>query len=218
MYFINNKSVSKLIFSLLIVPNFISSKEVFNITPDKRIVIDKGDITKNKSQAIVNAANENLLGGAGVCGAIFNAAGWDQLQKASDVYKKSGTVACPTGQARITDSFKLKQQGVKNIIHAVGPDCRIIKDEKQQNDLLAKAYKNSLKLAEDYALESIAFPFISSAIYAFPKERASRIALQTCAKKLKESNKVQEISFVLFSQDDYDLFVNTMKKLNLVNL
>lgn len=193
-------------------------KEVFNLTSDKKIIIEKGDITKSKAQAIVNAANQDLLGGAGVCGAIFKAAGWDKLQQACDAYKKKNSVSCPTGQARITDSFDLKTQGIKKIIHAVGPDCRIITDEQQQNDLLVQAYENSLKLAEDYALESIAFPFISSAIYAFPKERASRIALQTCAKKLKDSNKVKEISFVLFSQEDYDLFVKTMKKLKLALL
>lgn len=207
--------MKKIFIALLAVSLFQNSfgKEVFNITSHKKIVIEKGDITKSHTQAIVNAANEDLMGGAGVCGAIFKAAGWNQLQNACNVYKKKGSTTCSTGQARITDSFDLKKYGIQYIIHAVGPDCRIVTDEKTQNDLLRKSYESSLKLAEDYELTSIAFPFISSAIYAFPKERASKIALDTCINMLQDLAHVQEVHFVLFSLQDYDLFVKTIKKL-----
>ncbi|MBI2344740.1 macro domain-containing protein [Candidatus Dependentiae bacterium] len=207
--------MKKLINFLIIFAIFHNTycKEVFNFPGNKKIIIDKGDITKSTTDAIVNAANEDLAGGAGVCGAIFNAAGWDKLQKACDVYKKKGRVTCPAGQARITDSFNLQKRGIRHIIHAVGPDCRIITNQQEQDTLLKSAYENSLKIAEEYTLNSIAFPFISSAIYAFPKQRASRIALLTCIEMLKMLNYVKEVHFVLFSQDDYDLFLNQIKRL-----
>lgn len=205
-----------IVFILLSLSQNLLSKEMFTLASDKKIIIQKGDITKSPTQAIVNAANSDLVGGAGVCGAIFQAAGWDKLQHACDAYKQKGRATCPTGQARITDSFNLKNQGIKYIIHAVGPDCRIITDATEQDELLAQSYKNSLQLAEDYRLETIAFPFISSAIYAFPKQRASRIALKSCIKMLKELDHVKEVHFILFSQEDYDLFLKTMKLIKLV--
>ena len=103
---------------------------------------------------------------------------------------------------------------IKNIIHAVGPDCRIIKDPAQQDSLLEKAYNNSLLLAEKNNSKSIAFPFISSAIYAFPKQRAARIALKTVLEYIKNNGtKLASVHFVLFSQEDYDLFCSELKKL-----
>lgn len=186
----------------------------FRISNSVNLIIEKGDITKLKTEAIVNAANEQLLGGAGVCGAIFNAAGWDELQSACDKYPASNTVRCPVGQACITDSFKLKTNGIQHIIHTVGPDCRIIKDEKQQDSLLELAYKNSLILADKNNIKSIAFPFISSAIYAFPKERAASIALKTISEYTKNKTALTSIYFVLFSQEDFDLFYKIAKKIS----
>lgn len=176
-------------------------------TQTAEISIKMGDITQSSCQAIVNAANEQLLGGAGVCGAIFNAAGWYDLQKACDNYPAYNTVRCPAGQACITDSFALKTRGIQYVVHAVGPDCRMIKDPKQQDTLLEAAYKNALIIADQNGIKSVAFPFISSAIYAFPKERACEIALKTVAEYTKSnSTSLEKIEFVLFSQVDYDLF------------
>ncbi|MBM17715.1 MAG: hypothetical protein CL947_01445 [Epsilonproteobacteria bacterium] len=172
----------------------------FNANDTSVISITKGDITHSSCSCIVNAANEQLAGGAGVCGAIFSAAGWNNLQAACDQLK-----SCVTGQAKITDSFALKNNGIDYIIHAVGPDCRIITDAKMQDTLLQETYENALKLAETYKIKSIAFPFISSAIYAFPKERAAKIALQTVHNYAKHSD-IHKIEFVLFSQEDYALF------------
>jgi O-acetyl-ADP-ribose deacetylase (regulator of RNase III) len=174
------------------------------------IIIQKGDITNCPAQAIVNAANAQLAGGAGVCGSIFKAAGWDALQQACDMYPETNGARCPVGQACITDSFDLKKRKIEHIIHAVGPDCRIITDAQQQDLLLAASYKNSLLLADEYALESIAFPFISSAIYAFPKERACAIALNAVTNFAKNITSRKKVYFVLFSQEDYDLFCKTL--------
>jgi O-acetyl-ADP-ribose deacetylase (regulator of RNase III) len=144
------------------------------ITDKTALMIEQGDITQSRCECIVNAANAQLQGGGGVCGAIFKAAGWQQLQDACYQFPDYDGVRCPTGEARITNSFNLQQHGISHIIHAVGPDCRIIKDSLQQDLLLTSAYIQSLLLADKYALSSIAFPFISSAIYAFPKERAAQ--------------------------------------------
>lgn len=164
--------------------------------------------------AVVNAANKELLGGAGVCGAIFKAAGWDKLQAACDQYPAQNDVRCPIGSARITSSFDLKSRGIDYIIHAVGPDCRIITDESQQNSLLSSTYKNSLMLAEQHSLQSLAFPFISSGIYGFPKQRAAHIALKSIVDYINNNpSKINSIYLVLFSQDEFDLFVAVAKKI-----
>jgi O-acetyl-ADP-ribose deacetylase (regulator of RNase III) len=188
----------------------------FDITPDTKLVIEKGDIVQCPVDSIVNAANQQLLGGAGVCGAIFNAAGWDKLQLACNAYAANNTIRCPVGQSRITDSFNLNARGIKYIIHAVGPDCRIVKDPKQQDLLLESAYKSSLTLADQNDIQSIAFPFISSAIYAFPKYRACEIALKTVLDYVKGAQtKIKSIYFVLASEDDFDLFCTILQKIKL---
>jgi len=178
------------------------------------IVIMQGDITRVKADCIVNAANEMLLGGAGVCGAIFNAAGWTALQQACDEYPLLEGIRCPAGSAKLTGSFDLKNRGIQYIIHAVGPDCRVVKKPAQQDALLAGAYETSLALADSVVIKSIAFPFISSAIFAFPKERAARIALETVMQYLHKNptTSLSTVYFVLFSKEDYDLFCKTGPK------
>ena len=185
-----------------------------NITPKTKLIIEQGDITHSKVKAIVNAANEQLAGGAGVCGAIFKAAGAQQLQTACNKNAATNTVRCPTGDAKITSSYALKSRGIDYIIHAVGPDCRIITDETMQDDLLQKTYNNSLVLADQNNINSLAFPFISSAIYAFPKERAAQIAINTIIDYVslhEETTHIDAIHFVLFSVEDYDLFCATLQ-------
>ncbi len=180
------------------------------------IKIEHGDITRSSCQAIVNAANEQLLGGAGVCGAIFKAAGWKDLQQACNKHVTlDHGIKCPVGQARITNSFNLKSRGIQYVIHAVGPDCRVITNIKEQDMLLESAYKQSLMLADQYGIKSIAFPFISSAIYAFPKQRACDIALKTVSEYMRNNNttQIERVEFVLFSKEDYDLFSTTLKKM-----
>lgn len=179
---------------------------LFSRANNNTINIKLGDITNAKTEAIVNAANKDLLAGGGVCGAIFNAAGINKLQDACDNLN-----GCSTGEAKITPAFGLTKNGIKYIIHAVGPDCRIVKDEKEQDILLENAYKNSLELANKVGIKSISFPFISSAIYAFPKERATKIAIKTVKEFVKNNKNIKQIDFVLFSQEDYTLFIKTLK-------
>src|SRR3990167_153963 len=206
----NGGSMNRLFTFLLCSVSFsqiYNNQQHFQITDTTALIIEQDDITKCHVDAIINAANEKLAGGAGVCGAIFNAAGWNELQAACNEYPANIGIRCPVGQAVITDSFNLKSNGIKYIIHAVGPDCRIIKDENQQNLLLEQAYLNSLVLADKNNIKSIAFPFISSAIYAFPKERAANIALQTVLDYIKNTKtNIKSIHFVLFSDKDFDIF------------
>lgn len=132
------------------------------------IKIIQDSIVNSTADAIVNAANNNLLAGGGVCGAIFEKAGHEELQRECNKFR-----FCKTGEAIITKGFALK---AKYIIHAVGPQYHY---DKSPDKLLESAYLSSLKLAEEKAIESIAFPCISTGIFGFPLEEATLIALNT---------------------------------------
>lgn len=174
------------------------------------ICIEVGDIVRAATEAIVNAANELLASGGGVCGAIHRAAGRGLDAACNLVPANSQGVRCPVGQARITPAFALPQ---KYIIHAVGPDCRVEKDPVKQNTLLHSTYINTLRLATEHNIASIAFPFISSAIYAFPKERAAKIALDAIHEYIDAcgtTTSLKSIHMVLFSLEDYDIFLKNL--------
>ncbi|MCR1822560.1 MULTISPECIES: macro domain-containing protein [Terrisporobacter] len=146
------------------------------------------DITKMNTDAIVNAANSKLLMGGGVCGAIFRAAGEEELQKECEQIKQ-----CPVGHAVITKGYNLK---AKYIIHTVGP---IYKDgNSNEAKFLKSAYEASLKLAKDYNLKSIAFPLISSGIYGYPKKEALNIAVSTIKEFLADND--MDIYLVVFDR------------------
>ena len=134
-------------------------------SPHFRIEIVLGDIVQQETDAIVNAANEQLQAGGGVCGAIFAAAGASELQAACN--RLGG---CPTGQARLTPGFRIP---VKGIIHAVGPVYR--GGRAGEADLLASAWRNSIALADAHGYQSIAFPSISTGIYGYPLSEASTV-------------------------------------------
>jgi O-acetyl-ADP-ribose deacetylase len=146
------------------------------------------DITKMKTDAIVNAANSRLQYGGGVCGAIFDAAGKEQLQL--ECNKKA---PCPVGHACLTDGYQLP---AKYIIHAVGP---IYKDGMhKERTLLLSAYQNSLKLAKEYHCKSISFPLISSGIYGYPKEEALQVAIQAISEYLLHND--MDVYLVVFDR------------------
>jgi len=145
-----------------------------------------GDITIMKTDAIVNAANSALQMGGGVCGAIFRAAGAMELQKACDEIGR-----CETGQAVITKGYHLP---ASYIIHTVGPIWH--GGHYEEPDLLAACYQNSLQLAKEYHLKSIAFPLISSGIYGYPRERALQVAKDSIAEFLNISDLI--VYLVLF--------------------
>ena len=157
-----------------------------------RIEIVEGDITKQKVDAIVNAANTTLLGGGGVDGAIHRAAGPKLLDECRALR------GCATGEAKITKAYKLP---AKHVIHTVGP---VWHDGTQREDaLLAGCYRNSLALAVQHGLKTIAFPAISTGAYGFPMERATRIALTEVCKFLDRNPSLEKVVFVCFGPAAY---------------
>ena len=164
-----------------------------------RIEVYKGDITKLKVDAIVNAANTSLLGGGGVDGAIHRAAGPELL----DFNKKLG--GCQTGEAKISPGFKLPS---KFIIHTVGPVWNGGKNN--EDNLLANCYKNSLKLSVENGIKSIAFPAISTGVYRFPLERAAKIAVSEVEKFLTQYKKLEKIIFVCFDEENFNIYMRLL--------
>lgn len=159
------------------------------------IRILKGDITKLDMDAIVNAANSSLLGGGGVDGAIHRAAGPELLEACRHIG------GCPTGQARITKGYRLP---AKYVIHTVGPVWH--GGGKGEAQLLTDCYRNSLRLAAESGLRSIAFPAISTGVYGYPFEAASRIAIRTVDDFLKSPATIEEVVFILYGNRDYEGF------------
>jgi O-acetyl-ADP-ribose deacetylase len=163
----------------------------------ERLSVLTGDITKLEVDAIVNAANEWMLGGGGVDGAIHEAAGPELLRACRDVSEVRPGIRCPIGEARITPGFRLP---CHYIIHTVGP--RWHGGVKGEAEMLAKCYRSSLRLAAENNVRSIAFPAISTGAFAYPLADACRIAVNECAEFLKNSSSVERIILVAFSGAD----------------
>lgn len=168
------------------------------------ISLVKGDITQQKTTAIVNAANSSLLGGGGVDGAIHRAAGPKLLQ---ETRKLNG---CATGDAKITGAYNLPAQYV---IHAVGPVYR--PNDRDVAQLLDSCYYRSLEIAEENEITNISFPAISTGIYGYPIEEAAPISLKAVARYLDEHEKtcVTAVRFVLFTDDFLKVFNSELEKL-----
>ena len=164
------------------------------------ITLIKGDISAAPVDAIVNAANERMLGGGGVDGAIHRAAGPQLLEECRKVSSING-VRCPTGEARITLSGNLKS---KYVIHTVGPRYKIAKDPEH---LLIGAYQSSLDIALENDCKSIAFPAISCGAYGYPSKLAAKAALGTC---LQEKYKDLSIYFYLFGSGMTNIWRTTL--------
>lgn len=167
----------------------------------ERIELIDGDITRQQVDAIVNAANNSLLGGGGVDGAIHRAAGPELLAECRTLN------GCPTGEAKITKGYRLP---AKFVIHTVGPIWR--GGDSNEAQLLENCYKNSLKLAVENGIKTIAFPSISTGVYGFPIERASRIALNTAKSFLEKNESIQKIMFVCFGSHDYQVYQRAIKE------
>lgn len=162
-----------------------------------KIELIKGDITKIKSDAIVNAANSSLLGGGGVDGAIHRAGGSQILEECKEIRNRQGK--CKTGEAVKTTAGNLP---AKYVIHTVGPIWN--NDEEKSSQLLANCYRNSLKLAESLDVKTIAFPNISTGVYRFPKELAAKIAVEVVTNF--ESDIVEKVIFVCFDEENERIY------------
>jgi O-acetyl-ADP-ribose deacetylase len=159
--------------------------------------IVRGDITRMEVDVIVNAANEWMLGGGGVDGAIHAAAGPELLEACRAIPEVRPGIRCPIGEARITPAFRLPS---KYIIHTVGP--RWHGGTRQEPQLLAACYRACLALVVEYQLESVALPAISTGAFAYPLLPACRIAVSECLAFLSRETSVSEVTLVGFAQED----------------
>jgi O-acetyl-ADP-ribose deacetylase (regulator of RNase III) len=172
-----------------------------------RLEVITGDITRVEVDAIVNAANERMLGGGGVDGAIHAAAGSALLEACRAVPEVTPGVRCPTGEARLTPAFKLP---ARYVIHTVGPVWK--GGGRGEPELLAACYRNSLRLAHEHGAESIAFPAISTGIYGYPLEAASDIAVRECATFLADRPAFGNVFLVAFLDHDADVIGRSLAR------
>jgi O-acetyl-ADP-ribose deacetylase (regulator of RNase III) len=159
------------------------------------IELIQGDITKIAADVIVNAANTSLLGGGGVDGAIHRAAGSELLEECRNLN------GCKTGEAKITRGYQLP---ARHVIHTAGPVWH--GGTGNEAALLALCYLNSLKLAQDNGLKTIAFPNISTGVYGYPKQEAAAIALAAVKKWLKSNHGINRILFVIFDDENFKIY------------
>ena len=164
----------------------------------------KGDITDVEADAIVNAANSTLLGGGGVDGAIHRKGGPKILEECKLIRATEWPDGLPTGNAVMTSGGNLR---AKHILHTVGPVW--MGGFNVEAELLKQAYRNTLKLAASKGLRTIAFPSISTGTYGYPVEEASRVALATVKSFLENEDKLEKVTFVLFSDKVYEVFLKT---------
>ena len=160
-----------------------------------KIEIIKGDITRLAVDANVNAANNSLLGGGGVDGAIHRAAGPGLLEECKTL------MGCGTGEAKVTSAYNLP---CKFVIHTVGPVWK--GGQQNEAELLANAYKSSLRIAANMKLTSIAFPNISTGVYGFPKEKAARIAISEVRAHLETNTSIEKVIFCIFDDENLEIY------------
>lgn len=178
-------------------------ERVFNET---KIILKQGDITREKVDVIINAANSGLMGGGGVDGAINRAGGHSILEECRKIREKQGR--CPPGEAVITTGGNLQ---ATYVVHTVGPIWHGGKDHEQE--ILRNAYSNCLKVALENKAKTIAFPSISTGAYGFPIHSAASIALSVVKDFIMNHQGIHEVRFILFSADDYKAYEDVLKQL-----
>jgi O-acetyl-ADP-ribose deacetylase (regulator of RNase III) len=169
--------------------------------------VQKGDITKIKVDAIVNAANSSLMGGGGVDGAIHRAGGPVILEECRKIVARQG--GCKTGEAVITTGGNLP---AKYVIHTVGPIWHGGKNLEEEK--LYNCYQNSLTLAAEHNCISVAFPNISTGVYGFPKDKAAEIAVRSVSDFLTKNNSIQKVIFICFDDENYALIKQELEPYN----
>jgi len=178
------------------------------IINQRKLTLLQGDITRQATEAIVNAANSSLMGGGGVDGAIHRAGGLQIMEECKKIVERQGRL--PEGKAVITSGGNLP---AKFVIHTVG----VVWHGGTSNEaaILSSAYKESLRLAEEYRLKNISFPSISTGAYGYPVGEAARVALRAVSEFLQsEADSVNEVIFVLFDSSTFESFREALQKLN----
>lgn len=178
---------------------------------ENRIQILVGDITTINTDAIVNTANYSLLGGGGVDGAIHKAGGTKILEECKFLRNTKYPDGLPIGEAVITTAGNLK---ASYVIHTVGPKFKF---DVNPQSLLESCYKNSFLIAEKYKCNSIAFPAISTGVYGYPKEEASKIAYNIISKLLQKAINIKSVVFVFFTNEDADIFKSVNSNFQNIN-
>ena len=168
-----------------------------------RILVVVGDITRQDVTAIVNAANSTLLGGGGVDGAIHNAGGPEILKECQEIRRTVYPDGLPTGQAVITTGGNLP---ARYVIHTVGPIYG--REQQRESELLASCYQNSLILARQHPISSIAFPSISTGAFGYPKPEAARVASAAIKSFLSADQQIEQVRLVFFQQSDARVFLD----------
>ena len=181
-----------------------AAREELALTATCRLAVERGDITRAQVDAIVNAANQRMLGGGGVDGAIHRAAGPELRRACERVPEVAPGVRCPTGEARITPGFRLP---ARFVIHTVGP---VYRSAAASAPLLAAAYRSSLALANEQRLRSIALPAISCGVYGYPLEEAAPLSIRTCR---DHAGALEEIRFVLFDERTYRVWLEAAREI-----
>ena len=169
----------------------------YRLSQTSRLVVESGDLTKSGVDAIVNAANEYMLGGGGVDGAIHQAAGPELLAACSEVSEVRPGIRCPTGEARVTPGFRLR---ARYVIHTVGP---VYRSDEESAPLLIASYRSCIEAAQALGVSSLAFPAISCGVYGYPMQKAATLALRTCREGY---GKLSELRFVLFGADAFRIW------------
>ena len=174
-----------------------------------KLELIRGDITRQETDAIVNAANSSLMGGGGVDGAIHRAAGPELLKECARVAEERRNVPdgpCPAGDAVITEAGKLP---CKKVIHTVGPIWR--GGSQGEAEYLSSCYRKSLLLAHAAGLRSIAFPNISTGVYGYPKDKAAKTAVESVRETLDETPGIERVVFVCFDDENFRLYAELLK-------
>ena len=179
------------------------------IIADKKVLEFAGpaDITKETTEAIVNAANSSLMGGGGVDGAIHRAGGPSILEECKRIIAKIGHL--PAGKAVLTTGGRLP---ARYVIHTVGPIYQV--GNRDEAETLASCYRESIRIADDHAIASVSFPSISTGAYGYPIDEAAAIAVKAVAESLPETTHVKLVRFVLFSVSDCRVYVHAAKKIS----